>query len=260
MMTTLASIALATLVTADAERVCGCTHRNENLSAVLSRYDRHIRLAARIDDHHATGGRVKTGRHPQVLGRRHLWRSAGRRPAPSTLLHPRRMPIRLTVYVTWELRSGDGLTIVRLYIDEPDCIPGLRRRPRHHLASDPLRLDREPQQPTSNRASCITPRLNHRSPHRVENTAAAERPLSLTLRDNRFEKALPVQRAVDPPRRHPAQHQDVAVPISPSIGARRASPRCRYLQWFLGRGLLPGCLLGGHVADAGLWWAVAAWA
>ena len=29
-----------------------------------------------------------------------------------------------TVYVTWELRSGDGLTIVRLYIDEPDAYPG----------------------------------------------------------------------------------------------------------------------------------------
>jgi uncharacterized protein YndB with AHSA1/START domain len=29
-----------------------------------------------------------------------------------------------TVYVTWELRAGDGLTIVRLYIDEPDAYPG----------------------------------------------------------------------------------------------------------------------------------------
>ncbi|HTT88793.1 MAG TPA: hypothetical protein VMF65_04505 [Acidimicrobiales bacterium] len=26
--------------------------------------------------------------------------------------------------MTWELRSGDGLTIVRLYIDEPDAYPG----------------------------------------------------------------------------------------------------------------------------------------
>lgn len=28
-----------------------------------------------------------------------------------------------SVYVTWELRSVDGLTIVRLYIDEPDADP-----------------------------------------------------------------------------------------------------------------------------------------
>ena len=29
-----------------------------------------------------------------------------------------------SVYVTWELRPSDGLTIVRLNIDEPDAYPG----------------------------------------------------------------------------------------------------------------------------------------
>ena len=124
MMTTLASIALATLVTADAERVWDAlTATKTSLSyfhgmTVTSDWRPGSTITMRQKDELRQGDTRK------------FWDVAicGEVLAADP---PHRLSYTLgecqsdpTVYVTWELRAGDGLTIVRLYIDEPDAYPG----------------------------------------------------------------------------------------------------------------------------------------
>ena len=168
MMTTLASIALATLVTADAERVW------DALTATKTSLPYFHGMTVTSD---WRPGSTITMRQEDELRQgdtRKFWDVAicGEVLAADP---PHRLSYTLgecqsdpTVYVTWELRCWRRTDDRPALHRRTRCISGLRRRPRHHLAPDPLRLDREPQQPTSNRASCITPRLNHRSPHRVQ--------------------------------------------------------------------------------------------
>jgi hypothetical protein len=64
-----------------------------------------------------------------------------------------------TVYVTWELRSVDGLTIVRLYIDEPDEYPGSEDNLDIIWLPILSPLAENLNEQPSNRASRIAPRL-----------------------------------------------------------------------------------------------------
>jgi uncharacterized protein YndB with AHSA1/START domain len=123
-MTTIVSIARAILVTADAERVWDAlTATKTPLSyfhgmTVTSDWQPGSTITMRQEDELGQGGTRK------------FWNVAicGEVLAADP---PHRLSYTLgecqsdpTVYVTWELRSGDGLTIVRLYIDEPDAHPG----------------------------------------------------------------------------------------------------------------------------------------
>jgi uncharacterized protein YndB with AHSA1/START domain len=122
-MKTLASVALATLVTADAERVWDAlTATKTPLSyfhgmTITSDWQPGSTITMRQEDELGQGGTRK------------FWDVAisGEVLAADP---PHRLSYTLgecqsdpTVYVTWELRSGDGLTIVRLNIDEPDAYP-----------------------------------------------------------------------------------------------------------------------------------------
>ncbi len=123
-MKTLASIALATLVTADAERVW------DALTATKTPLSYFHRMTVTSD--WQPGSTITMGQdHELEQGdTRKFWDVAicGEVLAADP---PHRLSYTLgecqsdpTVYVTWELRSVDGLTIVRLYIDEPDEYPG----------------------------------------------------------------------------------------------------------------------------------------
>ena len=123
-MTTLASVALTTLVHVDAERIWDAlTATKRPLSyfhgmTVTSDWQPGSTIKMRHEDAFGEGGT------------REFWDVAicGEVLAADP---PHRLSYTLgecrsdaTVYVTWELRPGDGLTIVRLYIDEPDTYPG----------------------------------------------------------------------------------------------------------------------------------------
>lgn len=122
-MKTFASVALATLVTADAQRVWDAlTATKTPLSyfhdmKVTSDWQPGSTITMRREDELGQGATRKfwdVAIHGEVLAAdppHRLSYTLGERQSDPT------------VYVTWELRSGDGLTIVRLYIDEPDANP-----------------------------------------------------------------------------------------------------------------------------------------
>ena len=95
------------------------------------------------------------------------------------------------VYVTWELRAREGLTIVRFYIDEPDGYPGSEDDLDIIWLPTLSTLGREPQQPTSYWATYITSPLSHRSPpsgpkHRDRRETSIAIPVGQSLRKARW--------------------------------------------------------------------------